>query len=152
MRFSALDEEHHPRARGREQRVVLAVVLASPLAPGDEHDDGPGHGRGSTCVQRRELVAHHRPVEQHLGRRGLVEDDAGEDRGDARIRRTRLRPRRLLRIQAGTSTAPSSATPAAASSAIVGESASQSTVGVSITRMPPAIERGEVLRAETRSR
>ena len=62
------DEEDHPGAGGREERVVLGVVLAAPLAPRREDDDGSGDAEDD-LRHGRELVADHRAVEQHLGGR-----------------------------------------------------------------------------------
>jgi hypothetical protein len=56
------------------------VVGAAPLAPGHEDDGRTGHAQDHLC-QRRELVAAHRPVEQRLRHRRVVEDDDGEADG-----------------------------------------------------------------------
>ena len=59
-------EEDHPRAGSREQRVVLAVVVATALGPGDEDDDGTGD-REDHLGERGELVARHRLSRGDLG-------------------------------------------------------------------------------------
>ena len=76
------DEEDHARPGRGEQRVVLADVVAPPVAPGDEDGQHAG-ARDDQRRERTEPVTGERLGDQRQPVGGLVEDDRGEDaRGD----------------------------------------------------------------------
>src|SRR3990172_186399 len=72
-----LDEEEHPGAGGREQRVVLAHVGAPATVPGDEDGERAGPRQGAPR-ERGESVARQRLRDQLLGVGRAVEDEGRE--------------------------------------------------------------------------
>src|SRR5581483_2176432 len=81
-----LDEERHPGACGGEQRVVLGdVLVAHPLAVGEEHGDGAG-AREDHLGERRPAVAEDRVVDDRRPGRRLRVDDHREREGDHEAR------------------------------------------------------------------
>ena len=131
-----LHEERHPGARGCEQRVVLGdVLLAHPLAVGDEHGDEPA-ARDDDLRGRGPAVAVDRVARRSRRRAGSSRRRGSRTRTPSRSRAPQTTAEAARRDALGQKTATSSSSATAASSDSDGESANQSTCGFWITGSP----------------